>query len=104
MIKALNDADFQKEVIDTKEKAMVDLTAQWCGPCKALAPVIEELANENANKIKVYKMDIDNSPDTPVKYNVMSVPTLLFFNNGQIVDQVIGLVPKQSIQDKIDSI
>lgn len=97
----LTDENFQNEVLSSTEPVLVDFWATWCGPCRAIAPLIEELAGDFQGRAKVGKLDIDNNTNVPMQYNVRSIPTLLFFKNGEVVDQVVGVVPKKVIADKL---
>ncbi|HCP48068.1 MAG TPA: thioredoxin [Deltaproteobacteria bacterium] len=98
------DTNFSDEVLGSEIPVLVDFSAVWCGPCKAIAPTVEALADEYNGRIKVGKMDIDNNPDTPVKYHVRAVPTLILFKGGQPVDQVMGAVNKRRIQGMFDAV
>ena len=100
----LTDATFDSEVYESDIPVVVDFGATWCGPCKRIAPIIEELAKEYEGKVKIAKFDIDASPGTPAKFRVMSVPTVLFFKEGKPVDQVVGLVPKAQLKAKIEGL
>ena len=100
----ISDTNFDSEVLNSDLPVLVDFTAVWCGPCKAIAPLIDQLADEYADRVKVGKMDIDNNPATPVKYHVRAVPTLILFKDGQPVDQVMGAVNKRRIQGMFDSV
>ena len=93
------DANFQKEVLESDIPVLVDFTAVWCGPCKAIAPTIETLAGEYKGRVKIGKIDIDNNPATPTKYHVRAVPTLILFQGGQVRDQVMGAVNKKKIEN-----
>jgi len=99
----VNDANFQDEVIQSDKPVIVDFWAIWCGPCKMIAPTIEELAKDYDGKLKVAKMDVDSNPQTAMKYGIRSIPTLLIFKGGQVVEQIIGAVPKRHLIDKITS-
>jgi thioredoxin len=101
-IDAVSDANFQAEVIDASKSqpVMVDFWAEWCRPCHMLAPTVEEIAREHVGKLKVVKMNVDENINTPGKFNVRSIPTLLLFKNGQVTEQVVGAVPKEQI-DKV---
>lgn len=81
---------------------LVDFWAHWCGPCKVIAPIIDELAKEYAHKIKIGKVDVDSNPRTATTYGIMSIPTLIFFKNGQVMDQVAGIVSKADLKHKIE--
>lgn len=97
----LTDATFEENVLKASLPVLVDFTAQWCGPCKMIAPVIEQLATEYQGKATVSKIDVDENPQSTVKYGVKSLPTLLIFKDGTVVDKIIGAVPKKAIADKL---
>lgn len=97
MSEAVTSADFQSKVLESDVPVLVDFFATWCGPCRMLAPVLEEVATEVAGKVKVVKLDIDQSPDIAQRYGVMSVPTLIVFENGQVKRQTVGAQPKQNV-------
>ncbi len=98
----VTDANFQSEVLQADQPVLVDFWAPWCGPCRMLTPVIEELATENAGKAKVVKMNIDDSPTTPAQYGISSIPTLIVFSGGQVVDRFVGVQPKNRLQAALD--
>lgn len=98
----LTDANFKKEVLESDITVLVDFWATWCGPCKMIAPIIEELANEYGGKIKVGKLDVDENSKTPTLYGIMSIPSLIFFRNGKIIDQVTGALNKSGLKSKIE--
>ncbi len=98
----VTDADFTEEVLNSDLPVLVDFWADWCGPCKMVAPVVEELANDYDGRLKVMKVDVDSSPLTAGNYGIRSIPTLLIFKDGKPVQQVVGAVPKQMLQEKID--
>ncbi len=100
----VTDANFEEEVLKYQGPVMVDFWATWCGPCRMLAPVIEELAKEYAGKVKVCKLNTDEGPDTSSKYRITSIPTVIFFKNGQVVAQTVGLQSKAALQEKLDSL
>ena len=101
---AVSDANFEAEVLNSDIPVMVDFWAEWCGPCKMVAPVVEELAGVYDGKLKVAKVDVDSSPQTAGSYGIRSIPTLLFFKDGKAVNQVVGAVPKAVLQEQIDQV
>ena len=102
MVQHFNDSDFEQEVLQSDVPVMVDFYADWCGHCRMVAPIVEELAGEYAGKIKVGKINVDENPNTAKQYNVMSITTILFIKGGKVVDQVIGALPKASLQQKLN--
>ena len=103
MEKIITDANFA-EIINTDMPVLVDFWATWCGPCRALAPVIEELAHEYEGKAVVGKCNVDDCEDLPMNFDIRSIPTLLFFKNGQLVDKLVGAAPKADIAAKLNSL
>lgn len=99
---AVTDSDFEAEVEQHGGVTVVDFWATWCGPCRMIAPILEQLSVEYAGKVKVTKMDVDNNQKTPMRFNVRSIPTLLFFKDGKLIDQVIGAVPKAALAAKFE--
>ena len=97
MSEIISSAEFQSKVLDAEQPVLVDFFATWCGPCKMLAPTLDAVAAEVADRAKVYKVDVDQSPDVAAKYGVMSVPTLMVFEGGQVKKQAVGAQPKQNI-------
>ncbi|MCL4510716.1 MAG: thioredoxin [Bacteroidetes bacterium] len=100
-IKEATTATFKNEVLDSAEPVLIDFWAPWCGPCRMVAPVVEEIAKEYDGKIKVMKLNTDENMDIAIQYNILSIPTLGFFLGGQMVDRIIGAVPKKVIVEKI---
>jgi thioredoxin 1 len=96
------DANFEQEVLKSDIPVLVDFWAVWCGPCKMIAPFVQEIADEYEGKVKVGKVDVDNNPQTSVNYGIRSIPTLLIFKGGKVVDQIIGAVPKNTITTKLE--
>lgn len=103
MTKAVTDADFASEVTNAKELVLVDFWAEWCGPCKMLAPIIDKLSEEMAGKVKIVKMDIDKNPEIPSSLGVRSIPTMMLFKDGQQIATKVGLHQKNSIEEWIKS-
>lgn len=100
----ITDATFESEVLQSEKPVVVDFWATWCGPCKMIAPILEEVAGEMGEKVKVTKLDVDSNSKTAGKYNIMSIPSLLFFRNGQVVDQVIGAIPKAQLVARLEKV
>jgi len=100
----LTDQNFEQEVLKSKQPALVDFYADWCGPCQMIAPVIEELARDMAGKAKVGKLNVDENQAIVQKYNVMSIPTLIFFKSGREVDRVMGVQSKEELAKKLESL
>jgi thioredoxin 1 len=98
----ITDANFQQEVINSNIPVLIDFWAIWCGPCKMIAPFVEEIAKDYEGKIKVGKLDVDSNPQVSMNYGIRSIPTLLIFKGGKLVDQIIGAVPKNSITSKLE--
>ena len=97
----ITDADFDNRVLKADLPVLLDFWATWCGPCKMIAPVLEELAAEHADKITVGKLDVDNNPGVAMRYGVSSIPTLILFKNGQEADRIIGFMPKERLLAKL---
>ena len=98
----VTDANFEQSVLKSEQPVMVDFWATWCGPCKALSPVVDEVANSYNGKAKVYKMNVDQNNSTPMRYGVRGIPTLLIFKDGKVAEQIVGYVPKETIQKALD--
>ena len=97
------DANFQEEVLSSSGPVLVDFWAEWCGPCKAIGPVIEELATEYADKAKIGKVDIDSNRDTAMQYNIQSIPSILIFKDGQVIETFVGMKSKEDLAVAIDA-
>jgi thioredoxin 1 len=97
----LTDSSFETEVLKSTLPVLIDFWAIWCGPCRMVSPIVEELAGEYAGKLKVGKLDVDSNPSTAMQYGIRSIPTLLLFKGGKVVEQIIGAVPKRVIVDKL---
>ncbi|MDQ2753154.1 MAG: thioredoxin [Bacteroidota bacterium] len=95
------DSNFQTDVLENDKLSVIDFWAEWCGPCRAIGPVIEELSKEYAGKVNIGKVNVDNNPDISVKYGITSIPAILFIKGGQVVDKQIGAVPKSVLDKKI---
>jgi thioredoxin 1 len=104
MAKELTDQTFEKEVEKTKGSAMVDFWAPWCGPCQITGPIIEELSKEYEGKVLVGKLEVDHNPKTAQKYNVFSIPTVLYFKDGKVVDSVVGAQGKEVFEEKLEKL
>ena len=100
----LDDSNFDKEVTQSTQPVLVDFWAEWCGPCKMIAPLIDEIAKEKAGSVKVAKVNVDENQSLSMKYNVRAIPALLFFKNGQLRDQVTGVTSKKDLLTRIDAL
>ena len=100
----LTKENFQSEVIDADVPALVDFWATWCGPCRAIAPIVEELASQYEGKLKVGKVDVDAQQQLAAEFGIRSIPTLLLFKDGKMAEQIVGLIPKKKLEDKVQEI
>ncbi|MBA3016847.1 MAG: thioredoxin [Proteobacteria bacterium] len=100
----IDDSVFDAEVLKSDKPVLIDFWAPWCGPCRAISPLVEELASEFGDKIKFVKCNVDENPITPGKYGIRSIPTLMFFKDGNVVDQVIGMVARSKLKEVINKI
>ena len=98
----VDDKSFNEKILNSKEPVLCDFWAEWCGPCKQIAPILKELAEEYSEKIKIAKINIDENPEIPSKYGIMSIPTLILFKNGESISSQIGLVEKNSLTKWLD--
>jgi len=101
-IQHFTDSNFKKEVLESKVPVVVDFWANWCGPCKMIGPIVEELAKEYEGKVKIGKVDVDTNPRSASTYGIMSIPSLMFFKDGKVMDQVTGALNKASLKKKIE--
>ena len=99
----VSDADFEAQVLKSAEPVVVDFWAEWCGPCRMIAPALEEIAGTMNGKVKIVKLNVDENPATAAKYGIMSIPTLMLFKNGQVVEQIVGAVGKSQLQKMLDA-
>jgi len=100
----VTDSTFEDQVLKSETPVVVDFWASWCGPCRMIAPMLEEVAKEYDGKVRIAKVDVDSNQATAQKYGIMSIPSLLFFKNGEMVEQMIGAVPKAQLIEKIDKV
>ena len=100
----VTDGTFETEVLKSDKPVLVDFWAPWCGPCRMVAPIVEELADEYAGKVEFVKMNTDDNPNTAIKYGIRSIPTLLFFKGGEPVGQIIGFRPKSDLKKRLDAV
>ena len=103
-VKEISDGEFDTEILQSDLPAIVDFWAPWCGPCKSIAPILEELSGEYDGKIKIVKLNVDENPNTPTKYSVRGIPNLVFFKGGEVVEQIVGAVPKDQLVTAIEKV
>ena len=104
MAQAVNDSNFDAMVTGSELPVVVDFWATWCGPCRAISPIVDQMAEKYAGRVSVVKCNVDDSTDIPVKFGIRNIPTLLFFKNGELVDRMVGAVPQAEIEKKIEAI
>ena len=100
----IGDSSFDAEVLQSEKPVLVDVWAPWCGPCRAIAPMVEELAAAFGDKVKFAKCNVDENPATPSKFGIKSIPTLIFFNQGKVLDKIVGIVPKSQLEEMITKV
>lgn len=103
MTQSTDDSNFEQDVMKSSKPVLVDFWAEWCGPCKQLSPILDELSKELGEKIDIRKVNIDENPETPSKFGVRGIPTLMIFSEGKVVDTKVGSIPKSSLQDWINA-
>jgi thioredoxin 1 len=101
MAKVINSSEFEKDVLSSNETILIDFFAEWCGPCKMVAPVLEELSIEMEGKARIFKVDVDKSGDLAEKYGIAGVPTLMIFKDGKAVDKIVGFQPKETLKARL---
>ncbi len=104
MAQEITDANFEELVLKSDKPVLVDFWAEWCGPCRMIGPIVNELSEEFAGKALIVKMDVDASPNTPAKYGIRNIPTILFFKNGELADKQVGAVPKSTLTAKLNAL
>ena len=100
----INEANFERDVLQSKEPVLVDFWAEWCGPCKMLSPLLDEIATEQSGRVKVAKVNVDTNPALAARFGIQSIPTLLYFVGGQVKDQTVGAMPKKTIISKLEKL
>jgi thioredoxin 1 len=102
--RSTNDKTFAQDIASSKTPVMIDFWAEWCGPCKQIGPTLEEISEEKKDSVTIFKLNIDENPETPQKYGVRGIPTLMIFNNSELIDTKVGSLPKNAIIDWLDSL
>jgi len=102
--RAVNDGNFLSEVLESSIPVLVDFWASWCGPCQMMGPVVDDIASQYEGKVKVLKLNVDENPQTPAKYGIRGIPTLILFNKGKVVDRLIGAQPKSSVEELLKKV
>ena len=100
----INEANFERDVLQSREPVLVDFWAEWCGPCKMLGPVLDEIATEQSGRVKIAKVNVDQNPSLAARFGIQSIPTLLYFAGGEVRDQTIGAIPKRAIVSKLEKL
>lgn len=100
----INEANFERDVLQSKEPVLVDFWAEWCGPCKMLSPLLDEIATEQSGRVKVAKVNVDTNPTLAARFGIQSIPTLLYFAGGEVKDKTIGAMPKKAIISKLEKL
>ncbi|MCF8231096.1 MAG: thioredoxin [Bacteroidales bacterium] len=98
----INDSNFEEKVLKADKPVILDLWAEWCGPCRMVGPIVNEIGEEYGDQVIVGKLDVDNNPQTTAKYGIRNIPTILFFKNGEVVDKQVGAVPKAALVEKLE--
>lgn len=104
MVKNVTDANFEEVVLKSDKPVLVDFWAEWCGPCRMVGPIVDELAKEYDGKVEVTKVNVDENPEVTSKYGIRNIPTILFFKDGEVVDKTVGALPKGKLAEKLDSL
>ena len=100
----ITDGNFEEKVVKSDKPVILDLWAEWCGPCRMVGPIVDEIGEEYKDQIVVGKLDVDNNPNTTMKYGIRNIPTILFLKNGEVVDKQVGAVPKAALVEKVESV